>query len=296
MHRRDLLRSASMAALGLAFFPCRGAFAKEKKQKVLYFTRSATYEHSAVRRKGKKLSISERVLKEVGKRHGFDVVCTKDGRVFDGDLDQFDAFAFYTSGDLTKPKKGEAPPMTLKGKDRLLAAVAGGKGFLGIHSCSDSFHSKGPANENQKEVDPFLAMLGGEFIVHGKQQVAKLRVTSPNFPGVAGQGLPETFELMEEWYTLKNFAPDLHVILVQETAGMEGDCYQRPPFPASWARLHDKGRVVYTSLGHRHEVWEDPKYQEGLAGALAWSMGNVDFAVPANIKEVAPKADQLPKK
>ena len=43
------------------------------------------------------------MLSELGKQHGVEVVCTKDGRVFDDDLAQYAAFAFYTSGDLTAP-------------------------------------------------------------------------------------------------------------------------------------------------------------------------------------------------
>ncbi len=49
------------------------------------------------------------------------------------------------------------------------------------------------------------------------QQVAAMRVTSPEFPGLEDAG--KSFSFNEEWYALKNFAPDMHVILVQETAG-----------------------------------------------------------------------------
>jgi len=36
------------------------------------------------------------------------------------------------------------------------------------------------------------------------------------------------------------------VILVQETRGMKGGCYQRPDFPSTWARPHGKGRAFFT--------------------------------------------------
>ncbi|MEA1952025.1 MAG: ThuA domain-containing protein, partial [Planctomycetota bacterium] len=267
--------------------------AEPKKPKVLYFTRSAGYEHSAVKRDGNNLSISERVLSELGKDHGVDVICTKDGRVFDDDMSQYAAIAFYTSGDLTRPCPRKTPPMTARGKQRLLDAVAGGVGFVGIHSASDTFHSKGPGNRNQETVDPYIAMLGGEFVTHGPQQVATMRVASPDFPGIADQGSPASFDLNEEWYALKNFAKDMHVILVQETEGMKGDCYRRPPFPATWARMHGQGRVLYTSLGHRHDVWTNENVQTGLVGAFSWAMGQVDAEIPPNIDEVAPKAAEL---
>ena len=82
-------------------------------------------------------------------------------------------------------------------------------------------------------------------------------MADPKFPGVRTL---KSFDMQEEWYALKNFAPDLHVILAQETEGMKTDkgnaIYDRPSFPATWARLHGKGRVFYTSMGHREDVWD----------------------------------------
>jgi type 1 glutamine amidotransferase len=290
-----------------------------------------------VKRKGNELSHSEKILTELGQKAGFDVVCTKDGSVFDGDLNQYDAIAFYTSGVLTNPDRYKNPPMTPKGKQRLLDTIAAGKGFVAFHSASDSFHSKGPNDENQAVVDPYLAMLGGEFIVHGKQQESTMRITgpgtvqwvacngnaagtagrplyrvlrkalhprrplpatlearpSPKFPGT--EELGDTWRLIEEWYCLKNFASDLHVILVQDTAGMEGPMYQRAPFPATWARMHQQGRVFYTSFGHREDIWTNPKVQQLILGGLAWAMRNVQADVTPNIDQVTPQARVIPK-
>ena len=86
------------------------------------------------------------------------------------------------------------------------------------------------------------------------------------------------------------FAKDLHVILVQETAGMSGDFYQRPPYPATWARMLGKGRVYYTSLGHRDDTWSNPLFQQIVLGGLAWAMHNVDADVTPNIEKVTPGA------
>ena len=236
-----MLAATGAAILGVSAFPMNWVAADDKKkQKILYFTRSAGFEHEAIKRKGDQPSISERILNELGQKHGFEVVSTKDGRVFDGDLGQYDAIAFYTTGDLTRPNKQQTPPMTPEGKKKLLQAIADGKGFVGFHSATDSFHSKGPSRENQTEVDPYIAMIGGEFIVHGAQQNATIRAASPDFPGVKQFGESEV--LKEEWYTLKNFAKDLHVILIEDNEGMEGDCYQRPPFPQTWPSWCAKAR------------------------------------------------------
>ncbi len=285
MKRREMLKVTG-AAMGLSMFPLGWtAAAENKKQKILYFTRSAGYEHGAVKRKGDELSFSEKVMVAVGKEHDVEVVCSKDGRVFDGDLDQFDAIAFYTSGDLTRPNKQGTPPMTPEGKKKLLGAVAAGKGFVGFHAATDSFRTP------PDKIDPYIAMLGGEFVSHGPQQKAKMKLVSPQFPGC--EGLDDGFEMHEEWYALKKFAKDMHVILVQETAGMKGGCYQRPPFPATWARRHGKGRVFYTSMGHRDDVWTSAIFQQIVLGGFSWVMGHADAEIPPNLDKVTPKAGQL---
>jgi type 1 glutamine amidotransferase len=289
-----MLLSTGAALFGLSAFPLGWAGAAEKKHKILYFTLSYGFEHSPVARKGTDLSFSEKLLVEEGKKHDVEVVCSKDGQVFEGDLDQFDAFAFYTCGNLAKADgKHEGTPMSAKGKQNLLDAVAGGKGFVGFHSAADTFHSKGKGNENQTELDPYITMLGGEFVTHGSQQKAKMQAVSPKFPGCDGLG--DGFEVNEEWYALKNFAKDLHVVLVQETKGMHDACYQRPPFPATWARVHGKGRVFYTSLGHREDIWTNPLCQQVILGGFSWVLKEADADVSSNIEKVAPEASTLPK-
>jgi type 1 glutamine amidotransferase len=139
-------------------------------------------------------------------------------------------------------------------------------------------------------------MIGGEFISHGPQQDSRSVITSPEFPGVAGTGDAggNGFVLHEEWYSLKNFAKDLHVILSQDTHGMEGKDYERPPFPATWARRHGEGRVFYTSMGHREDVWTNPKFQQILLGGMRWAAGDVDADIPPNIEQVTPGANVMP--
>jgi hypothetical protein len=296
MTRRDLLKSASAALAGAAAFPVGWTPAAEpaaKRAKLLYFTRNLGFYHSVVVRKGDALSHSEQVLTDLGQKHGFDLVCTKDGRVFDADLAPYDAFLFYTNGDLCAANKENEPPMTAQGKQRFLDAVAAGKGFLGFHSACACWRTPGPAAKNSDKVDPYIALVGGEFISHGPQQKATMRVTSPKFPGV--EKLGDKFELLEEWYTLKNFAKDLHVILVQETAGMKGDCYARPPFPSTWARMHGQGRVWFTSMAHREDVWSGDLFQQLLLGALSWTLRRADADVTPNVEQVTPQAWQLTK-
>jgi type 1 glutamine amidotransferase len=284
--RRNFLRSASATALGLSVFPLGRAFGAEgKRKRVLYFTASVGYEHIPVMCKDGKPSCSDRVMTEFGKRMGFDVECTKDGRVFDGDLNRFDAFAFYTCGNFLQTGMHDTPPMSPAGKQKLLDAVAAGKGFVGFHSTSFTIPSKGA------DLDPFLAMLGGEFITHGAPQEAALLYIPP-FPGVKDLACAEGLSFTDEWYSQKNFPKDLHVILVQETKYLKGACYRRPDFPSTWARMHGKGRVFYTSLGHFNEIWLNPFFQAITMGGLSWALGNVQADVTPNLDKVTPQANQ----
>lgn len=242
--RRFLAQLALLSLAGACARPAAGAAltaaAAPRRRRLLCFTKSSGWEHSVVKRgAGGAPSLVERTLAAMGEREGFDVTCTKDGGVFTpAGLAAFDAFFFYTTGDLTTPGTDRQPPMPAGGKAALLAAVRAGKGFVGVHSASDTFHTlPDPADRSRRHlsngaaVDPYIAMLGGEFIAHGAQQAAPVRGVDARFPGMRGftDGAPR----MGEWYSLKDFAPDLHVMQVLETAGMTGAEYQRGPYPVT---------------------------------------------------------------
>ena len=51
---------------------------------------------------------------------------------------------------------------------------------------------------------------------------------------------------------------------------MHDDALPAPPYPATWARMHGKGRVFYTSMGHREDVWTNEKFQQVALGGFSW--------------------------
>jgi uncharacterized protein len=281
-------------------------------KRVLFFSKSSGWEHEVIRdpsitgrpvnKSGGNLvpGLAFQVLKELGAKDNIEFTFSKDGSLFTPEyLSQFDAYFFYTSGDLSKPGTDGNPPITAEGKRALLQAIAGGKGFIGTHSAADSYHSPGGAEKtagrflaNGADADPYIKMLGGEFIMHGQQQLSHLAVADPRFPGVIAVA-PDN-RIFEEWYSLKDFADDLHVLLVQDTTGMTGFLYARPSYPSTWVHMYGKGRVFYTNLGHRDDMWTGAMYQSLLAGAINWAVGRVDADVTPNIKDVAPGANVLP--
>lgn len=305
----------AVAGFGLA----RAADPDQPAKKVLFFTKSSNFEHSVIKQRADGMSFAEHVLRRLGPKHGIEFTVSKDGSLFTPEyLAKFDAVMFYTSGDLLAPGKDGNPPMTPAGKQALLDAIKGGKGFVGVHSAADTFHTDETAETDTnrprtwryrnrgEQLDPYLKMLGGELIVHGTQQLARVQVIDRTFPGFAQCG--DSFELLEEWYSLTNFAPNLHVILLQDTGHMRDlyangkdwppagwdTPYKRPPYPSTWAHLYGKGHVFYTSMGHREEVWESARFEQVLFGGLDWALGRVTADVTPNIATIAPGANELP--
>jgi type 1 glutamine amidotransferase len=295
---KRILQTAVVLALGLTLAVGVGAQDKSKK-KILFFTKSSGFEHTAIKKKGDDPSPAEKVLLELAAKNNWEVTHTKDGSVFTKEnIAKYDAFVFYTTGDLTKEGTDKNPPMSVEGKAAFLEAIKNGKGFVGSHSAADTFHSAGSRFQDAGEkADPYIQMIGGEFIRHGAQQKSKMICHDPKFPGA--DAFKDSPEINEEWYSFKDYAKDLHVILAQETEGMKkvgGDSvYNRPPYPATWARMHGKGRVFYTSMGHREQdVWPSPMFQSLLAGGINWAVGNVEADVTPNVEKATPGFRTIP--
>ena len=293
-----MTRSLLFIAAALILSPVDGA--ETPRRKILFFTKSSAFEHDVISWKKGQPSYAEARLLELGEKNNWEFCFSKDGSKFSAAyLNGFDAVMFYTTGDLCSEGTDANPPMTLEGKQALFDYVRSGKGFIGTHSASDTFHTdneslKGPeryVNHGDK-ADPYVRFIGAEFIRHGAQQSAKNMVMDPKFPGF--ENLGADFVLHEEWYSLKDFTPDLHVLTVMDAPSMTGAEYARPTFPSTWARKEGKGRVWYTSMGHREDVWTNPVFQSVLAGGIRWACGDVAADTTPNISKVAPEAHVNP--
>jgi type 1 glutamine amidotransferase len=303
-NRREFLRTAAVTSAGLALSsPLLGT----KPKTVLVFTKSSGWEHDVVKRIGGKPSIVDDAVNDLGNKLGFNVGVTKDGRIFDSkEFHSYVGVVFFTTGDLTTLGTDGKPPMTVKGKQTLLDAVRGGMGFAGVHAASDTFHTEpDPPDRSNRYIahgeneDPYLRMVGAEFITHGRDedprlQTANVIVNDPKFPGLEGVTTPVSF--MEEWYSMKDFVPDMHVILTLDTRTMNGVCYQRAPYPVTWARMHGKGRVFYTAMGDRPENWKDEFFLNSLGGGIRWTIGEASAQLDENLKQAAPGYAEIPPK
>ena len=256
--------------------------AAAQTKKVLMFTRSQAYEHEVVRRGPKgELSLAERTVTELGKKNGFEVTCTKDGgQINTANLKNYQAVFFYTQGDLDKAGGDKQPVMKADDMPAILEFVKNGGGFIGTHcGGADTFHHW---VENGKK--PFLDMVGGEFIGHGAQRKCWVETVDSNFP--ATKNFDKAFELHDEWYAYQGFDKDMRILQFLKTDGMPEAMYKRPNYPITWCKSYGKGRVFYTGMGHRTDVWENAKYQEMIGQAVLWSLGSVDGKSDTNLKEL----------
>ena len=299
-NRRQFLQTVAVAGASLAL--PKDLFAAGKKS-VLIFTKSSGFEHDVVKTTGRKRSILEATVTTLGKKYGFEVTATKDGAVFDSkDFHKYAAVLFFTTGDLTTVGTDKNPPMSSQGKQELLDAIHGGLGFVGVHAASDTFHTPPDTADNAnryiahgEKSDPYLRMLGGEFITHGstpRLQDANIIINDTKFPGL--EGVPSPVSFNEEWYSLKDFRTDLHVILTLDTKGMSGEPYQRAPYPMTWARMDGKGRVFYTAIGDRPENWSSPFFLNVLGGGVRWAIGDAKASLDRNLMQAAPGYAEIP--
>jgi hypothetical protein len=307
---RSILTLGAMKALfqvlALATaFSVSSQMAQAAPKKVLFFSKSSGFEHDMIKERDGQMSKAAKILQELGAKNNIEFTFTKDGSLFTREnIAKYDAFFFYTTGDLTEAGTDKNPPMSKEGKAAFLDAIHNGKGFIGTHSATDTFHSPGHSNgkdprwqNDGDNADPYIKMIGAEFIIHGSQQAVHQICADKKFPGMSA--VPDDFGPMEEWYSLKDFAPNLHVLLVQDTSHMNkmdgnATAYDRPNYPSTWARMYGTGRVFYTSMGHRDDVWTNPVFQQVLLGGINWAVGNVDADVTPNIDQAAPQAGVLP--
>jgi uncharacterized protein len=298
--RRTFLKTAALAGAA-ASLPA--TLVPASKKSLLVFTKSSGFEHQVVKRVDGKLSILEDTVTELSKKHGFALECSKDGRIFDSaEFPKFAGMLFFTTGDLTTEGTDKNPPMSAASKQKFLNSIHDGKGFVGVHAASDTFHTEPDSMEKGtryvaygEKSDPYLRMLGGEFIIHGdnpRLQTTDLIINDPKFPGL--EGVTSPVEMNEEWYSLKDFMPDLHVILTIDTSKLKNACYERRSYPGTWARMQGKGRVFYTAIGDRPENWQNIFFQNLLAGGIRWTLGEVKADVKPNISSVTPGYADIP--
>ncbi len=203
-------------------------------------------------------------ITRMGEKTGaFTAVLTGDTRVFqEGNLAQFDAVLFNnTTGELFTDS-------TLRAS--LLAFVRGGGGAIGLHAATDAFY----------EWPEYGEMMGGYFLNHPWDEEVTLRIEEPDHPVTAPFGA-STYAVVDEIYQFRDpYSRDrLRVLLSLDVTRLdvERDGVQREDgdFAVSWIHAEEAGRVFYSSLGHRYEIFTDPVILRHWLAGIQYALGDL---------------------
>jgi type 1 glutamine amidotransferase len=277
-----LLLTGITLAAGLVGQPDALAAQRPKKH-LLVVTVTKGFRHDSI-------PVAEETIEMLGQKTGAwdtDFVRTDDemrAKMTPAALQKYDAVVFAnTTGTLPLPDP-----------DGFLAYIRAGHGFVAMHSGSDTFH-QWPGST--APVSAYVQMLGAEFETHHSQCAIDAHILDPNHPATrpliqAGMHPPanaadvdlhqhtvadgKTWKAFDEIYLFKNVdRPALHVLLALDKHPNDGSPEANQPgeYLVSWCRSYGKGRVFYTSLGHRQEMWRDPLYQQHITGGILFALG-----------------------
>jgi len=221
------------------------------KKRVLVLAQAAGFKHSSI-------PTAVNTVKSLGDKTGaWEVVSVAEkpeevaAAVTTDNLKNVDLVFFAnTTGNLN---------FTSEGHKAFYDWIKAGGAYAGVHSAGDTFH--GDAD--------YLNLIRGEFQTHGPQVTVQAFVQDPDHP--ACKGLPASFDAHDEIYEFKNWSRDkCHVLLSMHKHPQSG---QPGDFPIAWTNRDGKGRMFYTSLGHREDMYENPLYLKHLTGGIMWALG-----------------------
>jgi type 1 glutamine amidotransferase len=139
--------------------------------------------------------------------------------------------------------------------------VAAGHGFAGMHGASDTYHDE----------PGYLAMLGNQFQTHGDESAVDAVVETSAHPASAPLGT--RFRSFDEIYRFaRQNRGEVTMLLSLDRHPADGlpNAGQPADLPLAWAKSHGAGRVFYTALGHRDDVWTNALYQQHILGGIRW--------------------------
>ena len=240
----------------------------EKTRKLLVFSRTAGFRHESI-------ATGKLALAEMGeKTEAFTAVISDDFENFEpGNIDAFDAILFLST--TQNAFEGAKDEKALQ--ESLMSFVKGGKGFVGIHAATDTFY-QWPA---------YGEMINGYFDGHPWTADKKVHIFVE--PGQESHPLAEMFEgqpmeFEEEIYQLKDPYDSSKVSMLlrldpAKSAEVGGVNRTDNDFGVAWARKWGDGRVFYSSLGHNHHIYWNPKILRHYLAGIQWALGDLEAEV-----------------
>jgi hypothetical protein len=141
-----------------------------------------------------------------------------------------------------------------------------GKGFVAAHTGTTAFLSW----------PEFADLIGGQYDDHPwGVTTAPVITEDPEFP--ATRHFPPSFVFTDEFYQTKGFSREKSRVLLRLDMSMlpanANVRIKNGDFPLAWAKMHGKGRVFYSSLGHDAKTWDNPDVYRMYFEAIKWALG-----------------------
>jgi len=151
--------------------------------------------------------------------------------------------------------------ITVEQEAGLLSAVREGVGLGGWHGgMADSFRNN-PA---------YHWMVGGQWVAHPGDIIDyTVQITTPDDPITAGL---DDFQMHSEQYYL-HVDPSNQVLATTTFSGAHAPWVAGCVMPVVWKRRWGRGRVFYSSLGHKAHDFDVPAAREIMRRGLIWAAG-----------------------
>jgi uncharacterized protein len=231
---------------------------------VLFFTHSSGFVHDVVKRpEPGKLAPAEAALTQAAAGR-FRVTCSQDlADISAASLARYAAVVFYTTSTREKDL-----PVPGDGNQELVDWVRHGGAFVGIHCATDTNYN----------FAPYVQMIGGTFDGHPWHEEITARVEDGRYAWTKHLG--SSFAITDEIYQFNDFRRHpTRVVLSLDPASCDISLGKRPDKDnaLAWTRDWGEGRVFYSALGHRPEVWADARFTQFLLGGIEWAIQGPDL-------------------
>lgn len=159
----------------------------------------------------------------------------------------------------------------------LLAAVKRGVGIAGWHGgLGDSF----------RQNVAYQFMVGGQWVAHpGGVIDYEVNITDHNDQITAGL---EDFQMHSEQYYM-HVDPAVKVLATTTFNSDHAFWIDGSVMPVVWKKVYGKGRVFYSSLGHKAVDFEVPEALEITKRGIRWASGSLHEPTPDLVRSVYPK-------
>lgn len=261
--------------------PDRPRVEPEEPRKLLIFSRSWGYKHSARPYGAEAFAI-------MGRHTGaYEPVVTDDDAMFEPEnLEQFDAVVLNNTNneiflpedfaDLSPAEQEKARRRDAMLKESFVSYLRDGGGLAVVHAGVASF----------RQWPEFEQIVGARFDNHpwNAGSTVVLRVEEPDHPVMAAFKEPY-FIVTDEIYQVKDpySREHLRVLLTIDmdrttTTAKQKELIHREDgdFAMTWVKSYGKGRVFYCAIGHQHELFWNPIVLQHYLDGFQFVLGDLE--------------------